>query len=103
MYISNIFVILTILCIVDSAHAINWFWINNQKEGGPSRKMVTFLTISNLFWNSGWLFLLATVAPNHPWIYWACGIGWSIDLLAVKMYHFKHFYLGKKLGTMIID
>ena len=103
MYISNIFVILTILCIVDSAHAINWFWISNQKEGGPSRKMAIFFTVSHLFWNSGWLFLLATVAPNHTWIYWLCVIGWTVDIIAVRMYNFKHLYLGKKLGTMIID
>jgi len=102
MNISNIFVILTILCIVDSMYAINWFWESHKKESGPSLKMATFLTISNLFWSSGLLFLLATVAPSHTWIYWVCAIGWSIDLLAVKMYHFKHIYLGKRLGTMII-
>ena len=102
MYISNIFVILTILCIVDSVCAINWFWESSRKENGPSRKRAIYFTINHLLWNSTWLFLLATVAPNHPWIYWACSIGWSVDILTVVMYHFN-IYLGKKIGTMIVD
>lgn len=103
MNISNIFAILAILCIIDSVHAINWFWESSSKEGGPSRKMATFFTISHLFWNSTWLFLLATVAPSHTWIYWLCAIGWSVDIFTVRMYHFKRLYLGNKIGTMIIN
>ena len=103
MNVSNIFAILAILCIVDSVNAVNWFWKSHQKEGGPSRKMTTLFTVNHLLWNSGWLFLLATVAPSHTWIYWACAIGWTVDILTVRMYHFKRLYVGNKIGTMIIS